>query len=844
MSSNEVERWRRIKDLFGRAADLPESERSAWLRQACGEDADLCEEVESLLRESESEDAPVPPPVIPGYEIGPELGRGIGMVYAAKETALQRQVAIKCLRRDVLTTAEQLARFRNEPRAAARLDHPNIVRVYASGETGAVAWFAMELVPGHDLRTEIERQRATGAAASLALLPRRGSPDYVHAVLRIVRDVAMALHHAHEAGIVHRDVKPHNIMLRSADRRALVADFGIAKDSRMGAITRTGHAPGTVFYMSPEQVAVWQKTVDRRTDVYSLGVVMYELLTLRRPFDGATDEQVLAAIVAARPQSLRAVDPSLSRDLELVCNKAMEKDLAERYATAQQFAQDLDCLLILGSPVHARPAAMLQRVRRGIGRWRRSFGVVAGLMLAAIASFWLAKAQAEAGEREQLQARLEPWAAGRLAALDASARTEFAAALFAAESAPELSTAAVALRSRMRAEVSDFRVARLAYATALLAGGDERSPYDPTVSHDLLSAQAAVAAVLQLLPADPEARTLAAELEARITGTVSIAVRLGDRQASGRVGVREIVPATGAIGARTELGLLPVDSLRLRPAFYRFEVDLDDQSRLELSRMILPGSQERIDLVRKPVVDTVGMVRIGGGTLAMPEDDRDPCNHGGLSIEVAPFLLDAGEVSVGEYAEFLAATGHATPPADAWRAMLLDPANRERPVVLVSFRDAQAYAEWQGKRLPTHAEWEWAARGPRLRRFPWSEAGDGDYLGATRGRASGSKLPQRLADWQTWTMPVRTGDDRTEDSGIFHLLGNVSEWTESIQVQMVAESSLDPRRRVPNPWLRWVAGSSWQAEHRGETLAAHEMAGVTNADASWTCGFRCARSLP
>lgn len=827
--------------------DLPPNERTAWLQQACRGDAVLRADVESLLRESEHGEAPHPPPVIPGYEIVRELGRGgMGVVYEAYETALQRRVAIKCLHGDERISSAQRIRFRNEPRAAARLDHPNIVRIHASGETESVQWFAMELVRGHDLRAEIERQRAEGTPDAAPLLPHRGSTDYVLAVLRTVRDIATALHYAHEAGVVHRDVKPHNILLREEDGRALMADFGVAKDSRMGTITSTGHAPGTVFYMSPEQIAVWRQGVDRRTDVYSLGVVLYELLTLQRPFEGDTEQQVLAAIVAGRPRPLRAVDPSLSRDLELVCNRAMEKELADRYATARQFADDLNCLLSLASPLHARPAGWVQRLRRAVSRNSGVIWVLFGMSLAAFGSGWLVTARGHAAERERLHLRLDEAATIELDSADFAERAEFAGALRAADAATADPAISPSLE-RLRAELRRFRADRLERAAAWLAGTTELSPYDPTVALDLLSAQNAVAAVLQLVPTDASARALSADIERAGFGAVSITLRTGPTPAVGKVSAREILPTASTFGPRIELGSLPLASSRLRPGHYRFDLDVEGRPRAEVTRMVLPGRSERIDVVQRPEPATdAGMVRIEGGTLKIPDRADDACCHRGREVEVATFLLDEAEVSVGDYEEFVLATGHRTPPREVWEAMRRDPGLRDRPVVLVAYADAQTYAEWRGKRLPTHAEWEWAARGESLRPFPWTADAGAEYRGATRGRPSGSRPEQRIADWMAWTMPVRSGDDRAVGHGAYHLLGNVCEWTESVHVEGVEEGGPDggAMRWVPDPRSRWVLGAAWDAERRGETLEAHEIAAITAAGASWRCGFRCARSLP
>ncbi|MCA8957795.1 MAG: serine/threonine protein kinase, partial [Planctomycetes bacterium] len=280
-------RWERIRELVEAALDLAPGDRPAFLDASCGGDAALRAEVEDLLRHaSEAPTDFVAPPsdlstTAPpaGMQLGEftlveELGRGgMGVVYRARQASLQRDVAVKVLVRNLATGTSDLERFHREARAAAKLDHPHITQIYQDGVAGDVHWYAMELVAGHSLQRELQLQRSAEPGSDV-LLPLRNRPGHIAAVAGLVADVAEALAHAHQHGVVHRDVKPANLLLDRTGRVKIV-DFGIARDQSLGALTHSDQVLGSVHYMSPEQARQITVSVDHRTDVYSLGVVLY-----------------------------------------------------------------------------------------------------------------------------------------------------------------------------------------------------------------------------------------------------------------------------------------------------------------------------------------------------------------------------------------------------------------------------------------------------------------------------------------------------------------------------------------------------------------------------------------
>jgi formylglycine-generating enzyme required for sulfatase activity len=401
----------RLRSVVGRALELEPAERWAFAERECSDDPQLLAEVQRLLERAK--DVPsgfLKPPVLPEapreqrklgeFEIVRELGRGgMGVVYLARQESLQREVAIKVFVEGLTTTQREIDRFHREASSAASLSHSGIVRVLTDGRTGSAHWFAMEFVDGHDLRREIQLQAERGTNGSEApLLPCPGEPGHTAAVARVCAEVADALQHAHAHGLVHRDIKPGNLLL-ARDGRVLVSDFGLVRDESLGALTRTGEAPGTPNYMSPEQARVSQAKVDHRTDIYSLGVVLYELASHLRPFDGGSSDEILAQIKNREPKSLRSLAPAVPRDLELICATAMAKDPGQRYPTAAALAEDLRRFL-RHEAIVARPPSMRERGRRWMRAHPRAVAGAAvgilGLTVGIGATGWWAYDQTQA----------------------------------------------------------------------------------------------------------------------------------------------------------------------------------------------------------------------------------------------------------------------------------------------------------------------------------------------------------------------------------------------------------------------------------------------------------------
>jgi len=341
-----------------------------------------------------------------------EIGRGgMGVVYEARQLSLARRVALKVLPFAAVLDQRQIARFKNEAQAAAQLAHPNIVPVYAVGVERGVHYFAMQYIDGQPLDRAIAQLRRQAGLAALAadestvsspaagagsadptatwqdggsFLSAKwpGGKEYFESVMRLGIQAAEALHAAHSFGVVHRDVKPSNLLL-DASGKLWITDFGLARVQADAGLTQTGDVIGTRQYMSPEQAAGEAALVDQRTDIYSLGATLYELLTLRQAYG----RQDLAASFAARPEPprIRSLRPEVPFDLETVVGKAMAPQRDERYLTAQELADDLKRLLEGQSPIARRPS-LVDRAARWARRHRRAVALgTVGLAAAFVA---------------------------------------------------------------------------------------------------------------------------------------------------------------------------------------------------------------------------------------------------------------------------------------------------------------------------------------------------------------------------------------------------------------------------------------------------------------------------
>jgi serine/threonine protein kinase len=383
--------------------------------------------------------------VLGDFRIVREIGRGgMGVVYEAEQVSLGRRVALKVLPFAAMLDRQQLARFKNEARAAATLDHSNIVAIHSVGCERGVHYYAMQLIEGQSLAQVVEQLRAgskeQGAQSKNSQLPASTSPlaapesaipgtpwvpqsaietehaalptlhapssslpafasrEYFRKIAHLGIQAAEALDHAHQNGILHRDVKPANLLVDDTGK-LWITDFGLARMEQDAGMTMTGDILGTLRYMSPEQALAKRVVVDHRSDIYSLGVTLYELLTLQPAFAGDDRQELLRKIAFEDPHPPRQINGRIPQDLETIVLKAIEKEPVDRYATAQELRDDLLAFLE-HRPVVARPASLGQRARKLLRRHRAVVLATSATLLVALAIGALGLILALTRERE------------------------------------------------------------------------------------------------------------------------------------------------------------------------------------------------------------------------------------------------------------------------------------------------------------------------------------------------------------------------------------------------------------------------------------------------------------
>ncbi|MHC4597573.1 MAG: protein kinase domain-containing protein [Planctomycetota bacterium] len=759
---------------------------------------------------------PAPGTRLGEFRILRQIARGsMGVVYEAMQEGLSRPVALKVLPSELTRDERTIERFQREAGAAASLSHPGIVKVLSVGEEEGFHYYAMDMVRGKALDAILETER----------LPHRRAGE-------IIQDAAVALAYAHEKGVIHRDIKPGNIMV-TYDGQVLIADFGLARTDTTGTLTRSDEIVGTPMYMSPEQAAGDREKIDARTDIYSLGATLYEALTLSAPFEGTDLHHILSQVIGRDPRPPRSVNTLIPRDLEIVCMKAMEKEPEGRYRSAQAFADDLGRFL-RGDTIHARPPSVLSKLLRKARRNKPAAGLVLLLLLvsAGIAGIVLGQF---IRDREKVRS-----AADAASMRQAEGDEAFAAKMEAMGALEELEAKIGRVQSsREKAELLK-RIDR--------HGRIEEECYGP-----------ALAAWNRILEIDPENRR-AHESIARIhLHRARAGFRLAKREAPFREGSFDAVERELAAMGKHD----PVGSFRLQVASMHEYIartgtlDVNSQpqgaevslARVNRAEDFQPGTPERLGwtpLIKKGVKPgsyILTLTREGFAPIRLPvlvtREHPNPVlgevelyREGELPPDLAPvpggefffggrvagaargdrrnlptFFLGIHEVTYEEYLRFL--NEKVKESGALWTLDPLLPKKwgiefgydwdnirfkpppgwekyRNLPVWGIPLGGAQQFCDWKKEvslrearargreryleyRLPSEAEWEKGARGADGRLYPWGDRFDEGLC----NNAQTKKPPEG----ESPVVPAGSFPGGASPYGVQDLAGNVAEWT-------------------------------------------------------------------
>jgi serine/threonine protein kinase/formylglycine-generating enzyme required for sulfatase activity len=798
-----------------------------------------------------------------GYRIVREVGAGgMGVVYEAEDIGLQRTVALKVLPAGLGLRPESIARFRREALAVARLQHPGIVKVHGEGAEDGVPFLAMEFVAGAPLDRVIAALGAASGPAGAAALamavdelahhPTRAAAatsagehpfwrrSRVQVVADLVLQVADALEHAHQRSILHRDVKPSNILVRP-DGTAVLTDFGLARDLDLPGLSQTGDLAGTPYYLSPEQIAGGARQADARSDVWALGATLYELLTLRRAFAGDSTQQVLVAIATRDPVDPRRLVPALPRDLAAIAMQALDKDPARRYPSAAAFADDLRALLA-GRPVSVRPLTLWARTARWSKREPRIAGSLA-FALVALAGGLTASLLLLASNRRALS-EFRGLSDLRLV----QEQTEAASKLWptharAGEEAQAWLVGAAQVLSRTDQHRDTLRRLEAIDRASLPADGAAALAWQVDLQRQLVRQ---LGESFRALRAAVEARQAEFERvrEASVGGE--------EARAAWRAAAQAIVASKhyGGLALAPQFGLLPLGE-DLHSGLWEFwhvqsgaRPQRDPGGKLQVTGetgivlVLVPGGKSWIGADPAPPSPQVD---------PQATELEGPCHE----VTLAPYFLGKHELTQGIWMRI--AGGNPSSILGANTADRRFPKGRRieasHPVESVSWGDATAILARLGLRLPTEAQWERACRaGTTTVFFAGDEvtalAGFANVCDRTAHEHTELREPGDLEIEDGWVTHAPVGSYRPNAFGLHDMVGNVAEWCHdefmSYKVPPAAGDGLRTDARGEHP-ARVIRGGAFQ--FRAQFARCARRYAEQPMSAWMTVGLRPARRL-
>ncbi len=746
------------------------------------------------------------------YALGEEIGRGsIGIIYRASDRVLDRAVAVKVIRPELVKHRRHRPRFLREATLCARLGHPNIVPVYDvgsmdHGKQTEVPCLVMGLLAGRSLRTIIRSGR--------------------HSVARMLGWFVQVCHgiaFAHDQGIIHRDIKPAHIFVGDFGQ-VVLTDWGLAKTrSRSnddvaptsGEVTRVGDVVGTPAYMAPEQASGRVGELDHRADIYALGAILYEILTGTRPYEASRSIDVLRALRRGPPEppSERAPHRSVHAALEAVCLQAMARDPRDRFNSALDLAANIEAHF----DTRSAPGPPIDRASDAGAADPSEVSVTRTQAGVAVAHLAEGRAESAAFARQLAEARtLAGEAARREAALPLDAPPEARAEIWRLERRRREALEQAAYHLRQGVEALQLAASEPEHAGAArenLARLHRDAWQAAEEAGDVVSASyhRGRAGALEV-----------AEFADEIAGRATLTVISSPEGASVSLGTLDDTGPVWARGAEVRVGTTPLSGRTLSATRLVLKLTSDDGLLCRMPLRLLPGESRVLEIsLPQSLQVPPGFVFVPGGRYVFGADDRAPGAGHARDIDVGSFAISRYPVTWEEYFEFLEdllAVGgdvdahlprrHGEPMVEvtehtvAWRKEVHAP--RGAPMRYANLADAEAYAGWLGRRLglpvrlPLDEEWEYAAGGTDGRCYPW---GDRFVHGLADTRKRGSAGPA----------PVQQHARDESPFGMRCAAGGVREWT--------ASAADEPGRQI-------LRGGSWRAYPNQCRIAARATGAV------------------